>query len=451
MDISKEKKLYKLNILSRLKKKSVPMLMALLLTLTPRAVLSGDEIAYQSNRDGNADIYKIDVDTRVETRLTFDEAYDGWPQASPDGQTISFFSDRINGGLMMDIYLMDRDGSNLRKLSNLGYNQTAHAWSPDGSMIAYEAEVNNTGVICLKNLDTGEERVLTDTAYICISPHWSPDGKYIIYDSIRNSNWDVYMVDIETLEETRLTQHPEDDSGYNYYPGERILFKSYRDGNPEIYSMNPDGSEQTNLTNSPYQEGQAKWSPDKSMISFTSSRYPSGLWVMDPDGTNPRYITGSGIDSYSWSPGSNKIAYTNIGWIANLFVVDVETGEVEQLTEHEFYDVFPIWLNTPTGIETEEPRKPQLPKLPVLHQNYPNPFNPSTTIPYETPGGLVELHIFNTKGQLVKTFAGDETPGKHSVYWDGRDERGQELPSGFYFYKLKAGDFSQARKMVLVK
>ena len=89
-----------------------------------------------------------------------------------------------------------------------------------------------------------------------------------------------------------------------------------------------------------------------------------------------------------------------------------------------------------------------------LSQNYPNPFNPTTTISY-TVGqrAQVSLRIYNVAGQLIRTLADEaRTPGEvHTATWDGRNEAGQSVSSGVYFYKLVAGNFVQTKKMVLLK
>lgn len=88
-----------------------------------------------------------------------------------------------------------------------------------------------------------------------------------------------------------------------------------------------------------------------------------------------------------------------------------------------------------------------------LHQNYPNPFNPTTTIRFSLPEATsITLRIYNSAGQLVKTLAsGNMEAGYHSLPWNAVDESGSKVASGFYFYKLQAGSFTQVRKMLLLK
>ncbi len=88
-----------------------------------------------------------------------------------------------------------------------------------------------------------------------------------------------------------------------------------------------------------------------------------------------------------------------------------------------------------------------------LEQNYPNPFNPKTNINFGVPkASFVNLSIFNTKGQKVKTLVNQNLePSNYKISWNGIDAQGNTVSSGVYFYKLKAGNFQQTRKMLFVK
>jgi subtilisin family serine protease len=89
----------------------------------------------------------------------------------------------------------------------------------------------------------------------------------------------------------------------------------------------------------------------------------------------------------------------------------------------------------------------------VLKQNYPNPFNPTTSIAFELPAAAdVSLQVFNLLGQTVRTLHSGRLPaGQHRVEWDARDDAGESVASGVYFYRLTAGSQSQSRKMVLLR
>jgi len=89
----------------------------------------------------------------------------------------------------------------------------------------------------------------------------------------------------------------------------------------------------------------------------------------------------------------------------------------------------------------------------LVYQNYPNPFNPSTTISYDLPrSSRVRVIIYDVRGDLLKTIVnGNQSAGRHSVIWDGRDENGIQAGSGIYFYRIISSGFSQTRKMLLIK
>jgi len=94
-----------------------------------------------------------------------------------------------------------------------------------------------------------------------------------------------------------------------------------------------------------------------------------------------------------------------------------------------------------------------LPRVAALHQNFPNPFNPSTEIRFDIPTAReVQLRVFNQLGQTVRTLVDNRMKaGTYRIKWDGKTEAGNSISSGVYFYSLEAGDFSQIRKMTLVK
>lgn len=88
-----------------------------------------------------------------------------------------------------------------------------------------------------------------------------------------------------------------------------------------------------------------------------------------------------------------------------------------------------------------------------LSQNYPNPFNQNTVIQYSLPkSSKVELAVYNLLGQKVRSLINQsQTAGYKIVFWDGKNDKGEEVASGVYFYKLEYGDYRQTKKMLLLK
>jgi hypothetical protein len=105
------------------------------------------------------------------------------------------------------------------------------------------------------------------------------------------------------------------------------------------------------------------------------------------------------------------------------------------------------------GIPMQVRAASALPQVAALLPNYPNPFNPSTEIRFDIPTARdVKLRVYNQLGQAVRTLVeGRMKAGSYSLKWDGTNAAGLAVASGVYFYSLDAGDFSQVRKMTLVK
>ena len=114
--------------------------------------------------------------------------------------------------------------------------------------------------------------------------------------------------------------------------------------------------------------------------------------------------------------------------------------------QNKYY--FEIYNTGVTGIKNlEQPAKFS------LSQNFPNPFNPETKISFTLDERTnVSIKIFNVQGELVKTLTAKEYfPGNHEIVWNGKNELGQQQPTGIYFYEMRSGSFAQAKKMILLR
>jgi hypothetical protein len=107
-----------------------------------------------------------------------------------------------------------------------------------------------------------------------------------------------------------------------------------------------------------------------------------------------------------------------------------------------------LWVRGSVGIAEQ-----QIPDVFELYPNYPNPFNPETHIRFSLAHKVkVTVEIFNVLGQRIRSLVdSDMAPGKHDVLWNGRNDAGVRVSSGVYFYRLKAGDYVNSRKMVLIR
>ena len=95
----------------------------------------------------------------------------------------------------------------------------------------------------------------------------------------------------------------------------------------------------------------------------------------------------------------------------------------------------------------------EIPEEFALLQNYPNPFNPETRISYQLPEPAeVLLQVFNIQGALVATLVGEtQAAGTYMLTWHGKNDAGELMPSGVYFYRIKADAFAQIKRMTYMK
>ncbi|MFA7289926.1 MAG: S8 family serine peptidase [Melioribacteraceae bacterium] len=169
-----------------------------------------------------------------------------------------------------------------------------------------------------------------------------------------------------------------------------------------------------------------------------------------------------------WLTISSKDANTYIGPTDISFVVssmgyDIPVGETihpaflitygdNSLTiRNKVKAVRTYYNNILSGVEDSEEN--QIPVEYALYQNYPNPFNPTTTIYYSIPkGGNVKLEIYNALGEIINILQDSyQDAGNHTVVWNGKQLNGSSASSGIYFYRLLTNEFTQVRKMLLLK
>ena len=254
------------------------------------------KIAFISTRDGNQEIYVMDVDGTGLVRLTKHPAIDSYPAWSPDGTKIAFTSNRRNGSTY-EIYIMDADGKAPLRLTKNNQPVPAYdespSWSPDGRRIAFAS--NREGNSEIYVMDTNGKNIvqLTRTIDRKATLSWSPDGSKIAYvfrDRDINGDSDIYVMNANGANPVNLTRNPRArNRDPSWSPdGRRIAFESRRVGNHDIYVMDADGSNVVRLTHHFAWDAYPAWSPDGRKIAFTSSRTLVGeeLFLMNPDGTS---------------------------------------------------------------------------------------------------------------------------------------------------------------------
>ena len=311
------------------------------LVLTPLmlAVEAQARIAFDSNRDGNSEIYVMDADGGNLQRLTNHPDGDFHPSWSPDGKWIAFLSrrDQVRSkhGIAAEIYVMDAGGGNPQRLTNDLHDDYHPSWSPDGKQIAFASVRDGNTDIYVIDADGGNEQRLTNNPLYDYSPSWSPDGERIVFIARREGHFrkdfdlthEIYVMDADGGNEQRLTENRRYDFSPSWSPdGKRIAFASDRKGdfvNYEIYVMDADGGNQRKLTNNRHHDWYPSWSPDGKQIAFASRRDGNyEIYVMDADGGNQKNLTNHPEDDeapawfnspFSVSPAGKKS--TMWGWL----------------------------------------------------------------------------------------------------------------------------------------
>ena len=276
----------------------IGLLAILAVSTHTQAAPTSSKILFTSDRDGNHDIYVMDaVDANGDgngdnqRRLTNNPAQDSGPVWSPDGMRAAFYSNR-NGNF--DIYVMDLvdadndgNGDNLTRLTNNTIGDFSPAWSPDGNKIVFTSNRDRRNEIYVMNIDgTNQTRLTTNPGNAAAT--WSPDGTKIAFFSSRDAGRnEIYVMNADGSNQTRITNVPGQDRYPDWSPdGTKIVFTSTRTGSSEvaleIFVMNADGSSQTRLTNNAARDLLPDWSPDGTKIAFYSERDGDfDIYVMD--------------------------------------------------------------------------------------------------------------------------------------------------------------------------
>ena len=291
---------------------SIFLIFASLSVSVPAKAPETAKIVFTSRRDGNFEIYIMNLDGSDQKNLTQHRAKDTSPIWSPTGEQILFTSDR--GGIE-DLYLMDPDGTNVRQVFKKLIGREFPTWSPDGKALAYHRF--HTFSIYTASSDGKDETEVADGLW----PAWSSNGSEIAFMASKfvwgeNGNLQLPKVRVQIV---NLQTHVEEE----LLPGETSMFDP-------------------------------AWAPDSAQIAFSwrgrAVGGSMGIHVANRDGSGLRKIidAGEGMAAFnpSWSPDGNELVYNKgIGGVRDLFKVAVDGGAPERLTHRQGDNFKPDWFD----------------------------------------------------------------------------------------------------------
>lgn len=276
----------------------------LVLFLTGQKGVFGTQLAAVKKTKTGREIYAMDMDGKNRRKVTQNGSINLLPSWSRSGREILFTSYiRHNPNL----YSVASAGGGTPKLlsGERGLN-TGGAMSPDGAKIALTLSRDGNSEIYVMNADgTGLKRLTNEWA-IDSSPTWSPDSKQIAFVSARWGDPHIFLMNADGSGVKRLTER----GTYNQTPdwsprGDLIAFTARDERNVfDVFTVNPQTKEIRRLTQDQGNNEEPSFSPDGSMIAFTSTREgTSQLWVMSADGQRQRRITkAGGYSTPTWGP-----------------------------------------------------------------------------------------------------------------------------------------------------
>lgn len=322
---------------------------AILVAAASAAADSGGAVLFVSNRDGNAQIYRMDADGSGERALTRGAEENTDPAWSPDGVRIAFTSYRDGNA---EIYVMDADGANPKRLTSVPQADSAPAWTPDGRILFrsmrdrwanfYRMDADGSNLVQLSNTPADKG-----------APVLSPDGRWIAFVShATTSNSQIHVLPATGGQALDVTSALSGNQKFfpSWSPDSlRLTYVEAKSGGLNVRAIDPDGGHPVKITDNAAVNASPVWSPDGKRLAFVSNRDGTGLerargdvFVMNADGSGAVNLTRDpNENNYPvWATNGHSVYFVSLrDGTAQIYTVPVAGGTSQRLTQNKGHDV----------------------------------------------------------------------------------------------------------------
>ncbi len=265
--------------------------------LGPGAAEGRERIAFTSTRDGNTDLYAMELSGGGLVRITSHPAVDDSPQWSPDGRRLAFVSERDGN---REVYLTNIDGSGVQRVTDNPAVDDHPVWSPDGRQIALESNRGGNMDVYVVGADGAGLRQVSFSAADDWMGDWSPDGRQLAILSARDGITKVYVVGADGANVRRLVANnvPEGRPVWGH-DGTHIFFSWNFERNIQVCRASLAGKGLANVTRSPYNDRLCDVSRDGRRLLVVSDRQrDEELYLSEMDTGAARRLT--------FNPGADR-------------------------------------------------------------------------------------------------------------------------------------------------